>query len=284
MFTKLINRIITAVLLPVLMSPVSPVMSIKKAVWKPTEIISLADSGYAEESRELKITAHRGITAIAPENTLPAYQKAVELGYYSAECDIKLTSDEHWVLSHYSYIGWHFWQIGLIKNLDLETLRTYSYKNGRNFWAYDSLKIPTLEEFLDLFIGSETRPQVEIKQKRVYDKLGSVVDIIREKGLEKQAIVISFDIKDLKKLRELSPDLELWYMPSRINEKSISELKDVGGNVWFSCKFANVNAESLKLAEENGIGVSLWGIDSVKTASKAYKMGARNIETDNISN
>ena len=281
MFIKLFNRFIAAVLIPLFMAPCSPVFLIMKQFNKPFDLISLSESAVIDTS-DVYLTAHRGVTAVAPENTLPAYEKAVELGYYSAECDIRLTKDNVWVLSHNDDINRRMWQVGKISETDYDELVTYSYKNGSNFWQ-EGLKMPTLDEFLDVFVGSSTRPQIEIKTKN-YDMLDTVIDAVRAKGLEKSAIIISFDLEQLKIFRSLDKDIELWYLVEGITQECIDEAKSVGGNVWLSANFAANDLTSMTLAAESGVGVSFWTVNSLEDAEMLYNLGVRYIETDILCN
>lgn len=276
-FISLLNKIISVLLVPVLMHCMSPVLLVKKIIYRPFDLISIGESGYEQMADEMHITAHRGVTAVAPENTLPAYEEAVKLGY-SAECDIKLTSDNKWVLSHSDDIDKHFWQFGKIAETDFDSLRTYTYKNGINFWKYKDLKIPTLEEFLDVFVGSSTRPQIEIKVQN-YDMLGTVVDAVKAKGLEKQAIIISFDIEQLKAIRAIDKNIELWYLVDEITNEKTAEAKALG-NTWLSANFSKNNEDSIKLAADSGVDVSYWTVNTLEDAKMLYDLGVRYIETD----
>ena len=158
-----INKIITMILVPIYMCPVLPFVHVAKLFNLPTELVSLSKNGVGTEEDPVYLTAHRGVWALAPQNSLPSYEAAVELGYYTAECDIRLTKDNEWVLIHNSEAESQFCQFGEISDYTLEELKTFSYKGGKNFWKYDDLKIATLDEYLDVFVGTETRPQIEIK-------------------------------------------------------------------------------------------------------------------------
>ena len=278
---NLLNKIITAVLVPLFMLPISPVLLIKKIIYKPFELTSLSESEYDYLADELHITAHRGVTAVAPENTIPAYEESVRLGYYSAECDIRLTSDGVWVLSHNSDINHRMWQLGEVEETDFNTIRTFSYKNGSNFWKYKDMKIPTLDEFLDVFVGSETRPQIEIKSEN-YDMLYTIVDAVKAKGLEKTAIIITFDLEQLRVIHDYDSSIELWYLVDEVTQKEIDEAKSIGDNVWLSANFEKNDADSIKLALDNKIGVSYWTVDTIEDAKMLYDMGVRYIETDRL--
>lgn len=277
MFLSFINKVLALVLVPIMTLSFSPVMLIKKLVWKPEELISLSEIVKADDP--VYLTAHRGVTAVAPENTIPAYEKAVELGYYTAECDIRLTKDNVWVLSHGDDLNKRFWQFGNVSDYTYEELLTYKYKNGCNFWAYDDLKIPTLDEFLDVFVGTKTRPQIEIKGDN-YDQLSVVVDKVKEKGLEDSAIIISFDLGQLKAINSIDKNIELWYLVDEITEENIAEAKALGDNVWLSANFDENTQQSIQLAIDNDIDVSYWTVNTLEDAQMLYDMGVRYIETD----
>ena len=276
----LINRWIAAVLVPLLLGTQSPVFWLRQQQYKPKELISLSQSDVIV--KPVHITAHRGVNNEAPENTLPAYQKAVKYGYYSAECDIRLTRDGVWVLSHTSPLIGKFSMLGTVEKSDFAELRSYPYTHGTNYWEYPDLRIATLDEFLDVFVGSETRPQIEIKTKD-YDSLASVVDAVRARGMEKTAIIISFDLKQLQVIREYDSDIELWYLVYRIKQKDIDAAKALG-NCWLSADRRLNGERTISMTLSQGVPLSLWTVDSIKDAEKLYNMGVRYMETDLLRN
>ncbi|MBR2590237.1 MAG: hypothetical protein IKE65_04865 [Clostridia bacterium] len=260
-----------------LFGPYSPFTAIRKAYNKPQELISLKEEA-PDIADDVYITAHRGVNALAPENTLPAYEKAIELGYYSAECDIKQSSDGTWVLYHDPILFTRFQKWGAVSDKDLSMLKSYPYKTGTAFWEYPDERIPTLEEYLDLFVGSKTRPQIEIKTSN-YDSLRSVTELIKAKGLEKSAIIISFDLEQLQEIRKYDSEIELWYLVYKINQKKIDEAKSLG-NCWISADFSLNNEKSISLCLSQDVALSLWTVNKTKDAKKLYDMGVRYIETD----
>ena len=275
-----INQIISSILVPVFMCPFLPFVHIAKIFNQPKELISLSANNIGSESDPIYLTAHRGITAVAPENSLPAYEKAVELGFYSAECDIQLTKDGHWVLLHNQDVNGRFCQMGEVKDMTLEEVRQLRFKNGSSFWAYENLGMPTLEEYLDVFVGSSTRPQIEIKAEN-YDMLYTILDAVEERGLTEQSIIISFDLEQLKAIRALNKDIELWYLIDKIDEKNIAEAKELG-NTWLSPNLAKNDTASIQLAVDNGIGLSFWTVNTIEDAKMLYDMGVRYMETDTL--
>ncbi len=275
----ILNKIITLLLVPLFMNPFLPFLTIAKIVYAEKEVISLSENGIGTPEDPVYLTAHRGITAKAPENTLPAYKAAVELGFYTAECDILQTADGYWVLNHNSDTDNMFCQYAEISETTLEELRTFSYKKGCNFWAYEDLKIATLDEYLDVFVGTATRPQIEIKADG-YDQLYTIVDAVYEKGLEDSAIIISFDYKQLETIRAYDANIELWYLIDDINAENIAQAKALGDNVWLSPDFEDNTAETIQLAIDAGVPTSFWTVNDLEDARMLYDMGIRYIETD----
>ena len=241
------------------------------------KLISLTKNGLYNKNDPIYITAHRGVTTYSPENTIPAYEKSVELGYYTAECDIRLTKDGVWVLHHNGDLD-IFGKEGTIEDHTYDELCQFKYVKGVNC-DREGLKICTLDEYLDVFVGSDTRPQIEIKTE-TYDTLGSVVEAVEKKGMAAQSIVISFDLKQLEIIHELNPDIELWYLIGKITPESIAEAKSIGGNVWLSPCYDDNDDESITLALKEKIGVSFWTVNTVADAKRLYDLGVRYIETD----
>ena len=278
-----INKIITLILVPLYMCPFLPFVHVAKIFNLPKELVSLSENGVGTPDDPVYLTAHRGVWAIAPQNSLPSYEAAVELGYYTAECDIRLTKDNEWVLIHNSEAESQFCQFGEISDYTLEEVKSFSYRDGKNFWKYEDLRIATLDEYLDVFVGTKTRPQIEIKSD-TYDMLYTVVDAIEEKGLAEQAIVISFDLEQLRKIHELNSDIELWYLIDEITPENIAAAKAVDENMWLSPNFEKNDKNSIQLAIDAGMNASFWTVDTVEDAKMLYDMGIRYIETDILCN
>ena len=72
-----------------------------------------------------EIWAHRGASGYCPENTLPAFEKAVEMGAQGIELDIQLTKDEKIVVIHDEWINRTSDGEGWVKDCTLEELRRY---------------------------------------------------------------------------------------------------------------------------------------------------------------
>ncbi len=280
---SIINKIITLILVPIYFSVISPTHPIIVLFNQPKELISLSENGVGSPEDPVYLTAHRGVHALAPENSLPSFEEAVNNGYYTAECDIQLTKDNKWVVIHNAEVDDRFCQFGKIADLTLEELKTFSYCWGANLWKYKDTRIPTLEEYLDVFVGTETRPQIEIGIEN-YDMLDSIVEAISERDLDDQAIILTYNLKQLKMIHDLNPDIELWYMVEKMTDEVIAEAKQLGDNVWLSSGYEKNTEEDIKRALNENINFSLFTVNTVEEAKALYDMGVRYIETDILCN
>ncbi len=280
---SIINKIITLLLVPIYFSVLSPTYPIIVLFNQPKQLVSLAENGVGSAEDPVYLTAHRGVHALAPENSLPSFEEAVNNGYYSAECDIQLTKDNKWVVIHNAEVDGRFCQYGKINELTLKELKTFSYNWGANLWKYKDSRIPTLEEYLDVFVGTDTRPQIEIGIEN-YDMLYSIVDAISQRGLDNQAIVLTYNLKQLKAIHELNPAIELWYLVDEMTPEAIAQAKELGDNVWLSASYDKNTEENIKLAMSENVNFSLFTVNTVEEAKALYDMGVRYIETDILCN
>ncbi len=277
--TAILNKFISLVLVPLFFSTFLPFLQIAQLFNLPQEVISLSENGIGSDEDPVFLTAHRGVQAEAPQNTLPAYEKAVEYGYYTAECDIQLTKDNEWVLNHNSDTGAMFCEIAEISECTLAELKTFSYKSGANFWKYENLRIPTLGEYLDVFVGTETRPQIEIKAEG-FDMLYKIIDEIKARDMVEQAIIITFNYEQLQYIDAMNTGIELWYLCDAITPEIIAEAQALNSECWLSPNFEANDAASIQLAIDAGVSCSFWTVNDLEDAKMLYDMGIRYIETD----
>jgi glycerophosphoryl diester phosphodiesterase len=126
--------------------------------------MSVKESRFVAMSEHPRITviAHRGASAIAPENTLPAFAKAVEMGADYVECDVRLSADGEVVVIHDADLE----RVGGIKknvaDMTLAVLKTVDVGAWKGP-EFKNTRIPTLRELLDFLRDRSTGLYLEIK-------------------------------------------------------------------------------------------------------------------------
>ena len=151
--------------------------------------------------------AHRGFSAIAPENTMVAFQKALELNVDCVELDVHGTIDKKVVAIHDQTLNRTTNQTGFVNQQTLNRVRQADA--GR--WFDDKFtgeKIPTLTEALDLICPS-AMAVVEVKDAAITDQ---VVKDIHRTNTSKRVMVIAFDPMVLKQVRQLDSTLSTGFL------------------------------------------------------------------------
>ena len=246
--------------------------------YEAPEIKKISDSNL-ENIEDVKLTAHRGFSGIAPENTLVAFEKAGEYGFYATECDVHLTKDGVWVIYHDDNI---FRLTNGYKNIEeatYEELQEYVIDNGVNVDNYPNQKIPTLEEYLIVCKDMKIIPQIEIKNGSK-EKLQEILDLLEKYELKENAIIISFKGEMIKKVRELDEKIELWYLVEEITEENMNGCKDNNYKLAFNHK--KNDEEIIKTAISKGLTLCAWTVDDLETLKRLYKLGVKYITTNAI--
>ena len=159
-----------------------------------------------------KMIAHRGLSGLAPENTIHAFQLAVEHNYYGVECDIHALKDGNFAVFHDHNLERMTGNKVLINELSAFELENYPIINGNNIGNYQNVKIPLLNDLFELCAKTNIVPIVEIKQVRNDLDLDRVVELAREYRLYEKVIFISFNLDYLLYLRKNYPDLSIQYL------------------------------------------------------------------------
>jgi len=217
--------------------------------------------------RVIKSIAHRGYSVTAPENTLPAYILAMEMGFSYAECDIAFTKDGVAVLLHDATIDRTSDGSGNISELTYEELLQYDFGSWKNS-KYAGTKIPTFEEFIALCKEIGLHPYIEIKNDSTYtqEQVQSLVDIVKEYGMEDNCTWISFNITYLEYVKNIDDTARLGYVSSKtITQSMINSVKALQtdkNEVFLDISYNMLNENNVMLAIQNGLEVETWTVDN----------------------
>ena len=153
------------------------------------------------------IFAHRGASAHAPENTLAAFELAVEQGADGIELDVKLSADGHVVVIHDPTVDRTTGSHGRVKDLSLAELRSLD-AGGFFSEKFRNEKIPTLEEVFET-VGKRTFINVELTNYNTpRDHLvESVCILVKKFGLQSRVLFSSFLPSNLSSARSYLPEV-----------------------------------------------------------------------------
>lgn len=217
----------------------------------------------------IKGIAHRGYSATAPENTIPAYELAVTSGYKYGECDISFTSDGIPMLLHDATIDRTSNGSGTLSQMTYAQVRQYDFGSWKSA-EYTGTVIPTLAEFLDFCAESGMHPYLELKNNATYSQaqIEGIVDLVETYGLTGKCTYISFSLTYLGYVKAYDSKARLGYVVSSISSSTITSAQGLqtGENEVF-IDSSSYDSSAIELCANADIPLEIWTLNDVSSAS-----------------
>lgn len=229
-----------------------------------------------KKNADVLVIGHKGASAIAPGNTLKAFQKAIDLRADYVEFDSHLTKDGEIVIIHdadtYNSTGVH----GLIKDKTLEEIKKLDAGEGE--------RIPTLQELIAIAKG-KIGLQLEIKSTGLLERM---VQILGKEDLIQNSIISSFAFDELVKLKEIEPKIKIGFLlPAELVRSQLIKRKILKcvkeGFYAIHPHFSTVDKEIVEFAHTNDINVNVWTVNDSDIMKNLIQLGVDGIITDDIS-
>lgn len=234
------------------------------------------------DREKINLVAHRGYSAQAPENTLPAFQKAAEYGFDSIEFDVHQTSDGVWVVTHDENIKSVTDKSGKISSFTYYDLVTANINKGANIDDYVNLKIPTLEQVLKVCLENNLKPMIEIKTFKE-NGIDSLLKTIEKYGFTQSCTVISFNFDALELVKKADPSICIYYLTKDLDDDNAKKcLEDKAFGISFNANKKSNSEEKVKKFLDAGVPLVCWTVDDAETIQKYYDMGITNFVTNKI--
>ena len=209
---------------------------------------------------------HRGARAYEPENTLSSFRRALELGVDAVELDVRKTRDNELVVIHNADVNKTTDGSGAVNELTLEEIQRFITEKGEH--------VPTLEEVLDA-VAKRVKVLVELKETGTEEQ---VISLIRKKRLTENVIIISFHEDALRKVRELSDEVETGLIYVR-HKNPIQAALDLKAEYLLPL-YRFTHSADVKKAHEAGLKVIVWTINNKEEVDEYKKKGVDGIASD----
>lgn len=225
-----------------------------------------------------QISAHRGFSHKAPENTLPAFQAAIDCGADYIELDVQLTADDQLVVFHDESLERTTNGKGKLSDYTYEQLQELSAgswfgKNGE----FDDVRIPLFTEVLDL-VGRNALLNIEIKRSGDPKKTAErVVELIEQYGIVNTCYITSFSYPALKKVKQLDPKIKTGFIANLFTATSYAQLPYIDA---VSMNYLFVNQSVVNSVHRNGKRIFVWTVDRQRDVQKMLALGVDNIITN----
>lgn len=223
-----------------------------------------------------RIIAHRGASQEAPENTLAAFELALEQGADCVELDCQLTRDGHVVVMHDNTVNRTTNGAGKVRAMSLAEIKALDAGS----WFHPRFageRVPTLAEALRLLRGRCTI-NIEIKslkapQPGIEEK---IVDLLRSSGVPLETVIISsFNHAHFPRFRTIAPSLRLAALfqttPANLHELDVDFLHP---------SFEAVTPDLMQTAKAAGRKVNAWTVDAEEEWCRLLALGVDGIITN----
>ena len=226
------------------------------------------------------VWAHRGASGYAPENTLPAFKMAADMGADGVELDVQLTKDDVIVVCHDEKIDRTSNGAGFIRDYTYEELLKFDFCNGN--LAFEGTRIPTMEEVFDLLAPTGLTINIELKTGEIFypDLEEKIIALTKKKGFSGRVIYSSFNHYSVMKIKDLDPDAKVGFlyqdgtlnMPGYAAENGVNALHPAFYNLQYEGFIDDCNMFD--------IDVNVWTVNSEADLLKCKEMGVNAIITN----
>lgn len=233
----------------------------------------------------MKIIAHRGANKYAPQNTIPAFKKALEIGCDGFENDVHLTKDGAIVVCHNYSVNATSNGEGEICDMTLEELRALDF--GSYFSPdFKDTRIPLLSEFFELCGGLDII-NVEIKTPPHPNGLvKKVIDMAKNSGLFDSLLISCFTPDVLIECKEYDPAVKV----ALLYDSGSQTYPEVSKDPVDFCKklncaavhphYSEVTEDYIKAFHEAGIAVNPWTVDDPEIIANLLKWDCDSVITN----
>ena len=226
---------------------------------------------------KIMVTSHRGYSAVAPENTLPSFEAAIDAGADCAELDVQLTKDGVVMLTHDTNLKRTTGKNANIYDLTYDEVKKLDAGSffGKEF---KGTRIPSLQEVMDLCKG-KIRLNIEIKpSSETPDLEEKVARLIVDNDWVDECTVTSLNYESLGKVKEVDESIQCGY----ILAVGVGNYYGLENADFFSVEATFVSQNMVSALHALGKKVSVWTIDRESDAEKVRDYGVDDIITGDV--
>lgn len=208
-----------------------------------------------------KIWAHRGASAVAPENTIPAFETAIAMGADGVELDVQRTADGELVVIHDETLDRTTSGSGRVVDRTLDELRALDASNGAP--AFTGIRIPTLAEVLELLAPTGMRVNVELKTSvEFYPGIeAEALALVEDAGMTERVVWSSFNHLTLLPLRGRVPAANIGLLLSDVTVEPWRYAREFGAGALHPGLHLLQVPGWVDAAHEAGLAVHVWTVD-----------------------
>ncbi len=222
------------------------------------------------------VIAHRGASAIAPENTAAAIREAIRLGAKVIEFDVRATRDGELVLFHDKELDRVAGRPGTIEESDWTAVRTFDVGKWFAGGRFTGEKVLRFDDAIRLCLEGGAIPLIEHKT----GSAEAYAAVIEELDVADKVIVQSFNWTFLSEFQRAMPDVLIGALGSKeLTAEHLVDLKSLAPD-WVGWNFKDLKSTDLPTLHDLGVTVVLWTVNDPDIAREKIAAGVDGIITD----
>lgn len=234
------------------------------------------------KKNKVKMIAHRGLSGILQENTIPAFMLAAKKSYFGIETDVHVTKDGKYIICHDDDIKRISGVDMIIEESLYDDLRKIPLCN-KDGSVNEEMFLPSLEEYINICHTYNKISVLELKNDMDEKHVKEIIETVKKFGHYNQTIFISFSFKNIIYCKLNFSDINCQFL-SDINtiekqEFALGFAKEY--KVDLDLYHGSLTKEFIDICKENNIKVNVWTVDDLGRAMELIDMGVDYI-TSNI--
>src|SRR5688500_12339643 len=252
----------------------------------------------------IDLQGHRGARGLLPENTLPAFERAIALGVTTVELDVGITRDGVVVIHHDRTLNpdlargpdgqWVRAPAPAIHSLTFAELQRYDVgriRPGSEYFSrfkdqkpIDGTRIPRLEELLKKKANVRFNIETKISPEAPHETLApepfarALIAEVRKAGVETRTTIQSFDFRTLKVVEREAPEIATAYLTSRRHPEP-AKVYESWAKIW-SPEFTMLNAQVVSAARKLNLKISPWTVNEPGDIARMLELEVDGIISD----
>lgn len=223
-----------------------------------------------------QVTAHRGFSREAPENTKYAFEAAMDCNADYIELDVQLSKDKQLIVFHDDKLDRTTNGHGRVDDYTYEELTGFS----AGAWygsEYEDARIMLLSDVLEL-VDKKCMLNIEIKDVGDVNLTAEkTVELVKKYGYTKSCYITSFSYKALQRVKALEPKIKTALIANLAASVRYSRLTDIDA---VSMNYLFVNKSVVEAAHQNGKLIFVWTVDRKDDIRNMISLGVDNIITN----
>jgi len=224
----------------------------------------------------MKVFAHRGFSGKYPENTILAFQKAIDTGCYGIELDIHVTKDGQLAVIHDETVNRTTTQTGLVCDYTMQELQ--GFHAGAKFGdTFGFTPIPSLEEYFTLVEKHDTVTNIELKtNRRYYSRIEEMlVEKVKKHHLDDKVLFSSFNHLSIIRAKQLAPHIYCGFLVDHA-VANIGELANLFNVECYHPDYKMLDDGIVRNCQEHHVLINTWTFNdmALMPQMKAWQVNA----------